>query len=368
MQEIANVLSSFLQTKARLGGTANLVDSPDQRSLLKDLPDFFSKLLIKKGRHGEFEIEGSIGNGNIARVPWVGIFNRSITISAQEGFYIVLLFSEDMSGCFLSLNQGVTEMEKRYTRRLAIKKMIEAANLSIPHLLKHPEGLYGEIDLHSTGDLGRGYEVGAIESFYYKGNALPLSTELEAHFYWLLSNYDLLLKVIGPDLKRIAPITESEFQDAVLEKAASATPLELPTETTGGVPVPALKVAAGKVAYARNPSIAALALRDAGFACELDPSHWTFESRAGSRPYVEAHHLVPMSKQHLFDVSLDVGENIICLCATCHRLLHFGRPINRNVFIKRLLKGRSKRLAVKEIKVKGAELLSYYTRELAIDE
>ncbi len=368
LQELADVLTHFLPTRAKLGGSARIIDSPDQLSVLQKLPNFFSQLLAKNGRLQEFVVKGSIGKGNIARVPWVGIFNKTITTSAEEGFYIVLLFSEDMSGCFLSLNQGVTEMGQRYTRRLAIKKMIEAAVFSRVHLEKHPEALYGEIDLHSTLDLGRGYEAGAIESFYYPRTALPTEKDLEAHFFALLSNYDKLYKAVGADLQGIAPITEAEYQDVVLEKASAAKPLDLPSNQDGGFPVPMLKVTGGKLAYVRNPSVAARALQDAGFVCELDAEHWTFESRASSRPYVEAHHLVPMSKQHLFDVSLDVTANIVCLCATCHRLLHFGKPTARNTSIKKLYKVRSKVLSAREIKVKANELLNYYSRDLAIEE
>lgn len=368
MQQLAEVLSNFLQTRARLGGKATRIDSPDQQSIFVDLPEYFRRLLVKMGRLHEFEIEGSVGNGNMSRVPWVAIFNKKITTSAQEGYYIVLLFSEDMSGCFLSLNQGVTEMGKQYTRRLANKKMVEAAVFSLEFLSKHPEALYGVIDLHATLDLGRGYEFGAIESFYYRRTELPTEAELEIHFLALLSNYDSLFRAVGNDLKKIAPITEAEFQDAVLEKASSASKLTETAEGAGGMDLPEQKMIAGKLIYPRNPSVAARALRAARFACELDNAHWTFESRAAARPYVEAHHLIPMNQQSRFAVSLDVEENIVCLCATCHRMLHFGHSTSRNPTIKKLLDARIERLASREISVSSAELLNFYSRKQTVDE
>lgn len=37
------------------------------------------------------------------------------------------------------------------------------------------------------------------------------------------------------------------------------------------------------------------------------------------------HHLIPMMQQGNFKYSLDVKGNIMALCPTCHKLLHFGK-------------------------------------------
>src|SRR5579872_3578620 len=97
MQELSDVLRNYSATKLALEGRARKVDTVDQKSLLVLLPEFFKAILHQHNRAAEFKVEGSIGDGNIARVPWVGIFNLAVTKSAQEGYYIVLLFAEDMS-------------------------------------------------------------------------------------------------------------------------------------------------------------------------------------------------------------------------------------------------------------------------------
>lgn len=61
----------------------------------------------------EYAVTGSVGQGNWAAVPWIAIMNRSITVSTQRGYYIVYLFSEDMSSVFLTLAQGVTETSQK---------------------------------------------------------------------------------------------------------------------------------------------------------------------------------------------------------------------------------------------------------------
>lgn len=60
----------------------------------------------------EYEIKGSIGQGNWAVIPWLAVMNPRVTTSTQRGFYIVYLFSEDMQHLYLTFAQGVTETSK----------------------------------------------------------------------------------------------------------------------------------------------------------------------------------------------------------------------------------------------------------------
>ena len=53
-------------------------------------------------------VKGSIGQGNWAAVPWICIFDKRVTTSAQRGVYIVYLLSEDGNTLYLTLNQGCT--------------------------------------------------------------------------------------------------------------------------------------------------------------------------------------------------------------------------------------------------------------------
>src|ERR1043166_1162798 len=55
-----------------------------------------------------YKVTGSPGRGNWAETPWVSVFDRLVTETAQRGFYIVYLFRRDGTGVYLSLNQGTT--------------------------------------------------------------------------------------------------------------------------------------------------------------------------------------------------------------------------------------------------------------------
>ena len=53
----------------------------------------------------KYKIKGSIGIGRWAEIPWIGIFDKSITTSAKKGIYVVLLFKKEEEELYLSLGQ-----------------------------------------------------------------------------------------------------------------------------------------------------------------------------------------------------------------------------------------------------------------------
>lgn len=60
----------------------------------------------------DYKIKASVGNGYRSNIPWLCIFDRSITTSATKGIFICYLFKKDMSGFYLTLMQGYKEFEK----------------------------------------------------------------------------------------------------------------------------------------------------------------------------------------------------------------------------------------------------------------
>jgi len=82
--------------------------------------------------------------------------------------------------------------------------------------------------------------------------------------------------------------------------------------------------------YKTDTKLAKTALERANHKCELEAivpnrTHTTFKTNTTDN-YTEAHHLIPMKAQASFgeDKNLDRIENIISLCPTCHRAVHYG--------------------------------------------
>ena len=84
--------------------------------------------------------------------------------------------------------------------------------------------------------------------------------------------------------------------------------------------------------YSRDRRIALQRMEFAGFKCEIDSSHGLFISRFSKKPYLEAHHLIPIGLQGAFDRPLDIIHNVFCLCPSCHRAIHHAEePVARMI-------------------------------------
>ena len=94
----------------------------------------------------------------------------------------------------------------------------------------------------------------------------------------------------------------------------------------------------GKLIFPRDSKIVLNALKLANFRCELNERHETFVSNTTSENYVEAHHLIPIRYYYYneFEFSIDNEANIVVLCPTCHRLLHYGRFEDKKALIEEL--------------------------------
>lgn len=119
-----------------------------------------------------------------------------------------------------------------------------------------------------------------------------------------------------------------------------------------------LQVKDGVYIYPRNPKVAAIALNNANYKCELDDSHESFIRKKGDIRYTEVHHLVPLSKYDEFDVDLDVPANIVSLCSHCHNEIHYGK--NYKDLVRILYNKRKQALLESGIDLSLEELLKMY--------
>ena len=154
----------------------------------------------------EYKVVGSVGQGNWAKVPWVAIFRKDITLSAQNGVYIVYLLSSDGNSLYLTLNQGVTEAGKNSTASETIRALREnAARISAQ--LNNRSFLSDEnINLgNDITDLGRKYQKGTI--FYKKYSKQNIPSE----------------EILQDDLKNMLDIYQ-EYYDKVYKGNSTPSP------------------------------------------------------------------------------------------------------------------------------------------------
>lgn len=111
---------------------------------------------------------------NLPHVPWMAMLDEDVTTTAQEGFYLVYLFSADLERACLSMNQGVTAHLDRF-RSLqnarpgvaAIQELNRESTLLRDELGGALADLEPTISLGDRGVLARGYEAGNVAARAY---------------------------------------------------------------------------------------------------------------------------------------------------------------------------------------------------------
>ena len=115
-ESLEQILNKYLIEKGK-----SFKGNEFNKMMTVDLPEiFYEELKLDRGR---YFVTGSCGKGNWANIPWIAIFDKTISISATRGYYIVILFKEDMSGFYLSLNQGYTWFEENFKKKEAKSKI-----------------------------------------------------------------------------------------------------------------------------------------------------------------------------------------------------------------------------------------------------
>ena len=321
--------------------------------IVQDLPKLIKSK--SKSRAINYKYQGSISTGLMAKIPWICIFDTDITESATTGYYIVFLFKEDMSGVYLSLNQGFTQFKDKYGDVQGRQEAQKKAKYFQKILQNRFSINTKAISLNTTSSLGKGYEAGNICSLYFDLNTgnddfndkLFLGDlEIFKDYYHFLKQYIINRSINNND--------EDEFQQEV-QNGKEDRP------TSGGVKIPGKRSSRSSRSWPRNRNRAYTALKDAAFKCEANQNHTTFQSSSTNRQFMEAHHLIPMEQQDRFlPYSLDVPENIICLCPNCHRAFHNSEQKLRKSLVDRFYKKRINALKARQINTSQSKLLGFY--------
>jgi 5-methylcytosine-specific restriction enzyme A len=120
----------FAGGKLQRKRVTSATQSDAEQQIKNVLPALYTAEIKRSGRNPEdYRIYGSVGQINFpfARIPWVAALHRQISTSTERGFYIVLLFREDLTGCVLSLNQGYTQYKSAFgIDALAAEKIRES--------------------------------------------------------------------------------------------------------------------------------------------------------------------------------------------------------------------------------------------------
>lgn len=170
-----------------------------------------------------------------------------------------------------------------------------------------------------------------------------------------------LLKWINEYLVRMSQ-DDSLFQNQ-LEGSSSTGG----TDTSASREPEFLDSSTGRVVK-KNPAISKRAVATFGFKCAYNANHQTFLRKSG-QPYMEGHHLIPCTSSNAerfwkrFGKSIDCVANIVSLCPTCHRRIHFGSEEERVVIIEKLYEVQAEKLKAAGLLISQEELKKMYRKD-----
>jgi 5-methylcytosine-specific restriction protein B len=129
-----------------------------------------------RAQPGNYLVKSSMGRGNWATVPWIAVMDPRETRTTQRGLYVVYLFRSDMSGVYLTLNQGVTEPQETHGTREG-RRILKARAAAVREFCT-PLTTLGfraddEINLHVSKGLGLDYQHSTIAYKLYEAAQLP---------------------------------------------------------------------------------------------------------------------------------------------------------------------------------------------------
>ncbi len=299
---ITNMTDLFIQIRDHFAQaiTEQFSGHPIAQSIRTDSREIISNII----QISDLTVKGSAGMGNWTSTPWIAIFNKNETDGAQEGIYVVYLFSEDLQRVYLTLNQGVTKPIETHGRKAAFQKMkAKAIDIRTNYEL---QGFNSDDNIH-VADLGLGSDYEKVTIYYKEYSLSNLPSE------------DILIS----DLKKMISFYNHYLLDSNV--------LTTGTNFEGYIG----RVEEGKrmlkkhYVRERNPRIIKEAKRIAfeqfgELKCEV--CGFVFKDHYGERAedYIEGHHKKPISEME--EGATTTTNDIALVCSNCHRTIHIKMP------------------------------------------
>lgn len=203
---IAHLFDDILKNYVQERTTNDFPGNNNIQKYFEDLKKEFEALPLVAS-NSRIKIKWGMGKGNWAKVPWIAFLDERETDSTQHGVYCVYLFREDMSGFYLSLIQGVTdviEKKGRATAHVDLRKRAEALQDAFGESLTKTGfdlNKNKQIFLEASSKMGSGYEYATIAHKFYETGKIPDDAHLVADLEALLSVYqDYAIQIAGQGL------------------------------------------------------------------------------------------------------------------------------------------------------------------------
>ena len=138
---LKEIASNYIEAKAGPMASSKLAEF-----IRNAAKNYLKPTIIKNQDY--FKYRGSGQHSNWADVPWLAVLDPAVTTTTQKDYYVVYLFSIDMKRVYLSLNQGMTELEKELKTSGAARELLRRAEFIRDRLSEYKTHFsYKPIDL-----------------------------------------------------------------------------------------------------------------------------------------------------------------------------------------------------------------------------
>ena len=197
MTQIKNKIEYILEEYHKAKDSLPYGRNNNMAKVFEELQTIFSNLPSVVSRE-HIKVKASYGKGKWSRVPWIAFMDNRETKSTQRGVYCVVLFKQDMTGLYITLNQGVTDIIKDNGRSKGYVLLKEKTNelRSHCHSLSSNNFLLDDtIMLSKESGLGSDYEASTIAHKLYLKDYIPDDQEISSDLEALLQAYDEYLSI-----------------------------------------------------------------------------------------------------------------------------------------------------------------------------
>ena len=192
------MLRNFLE-KTSLALSDGVPDVYKEHPLAQSIRDEGKKIIesILPVGFNDYKVAGSAGIGQWARIPWVSIYNLSITDTATKGYYVVYLIPSGSNKIILGLAQSYEEAKKEYKSKSdsMLNKQADIMRMKIPEFEQFFQSTIPEIEVSGTLD----YRNGHVYHLEYDSRNLPSDEQLKLDLENILNAYEALFNRGGRD-------------------------------------------------------------------------------------------------------------------------------------------------------------------------
>lgn len=253
--------------------------------------------------------KASVGAGNWAEIPWLGIFNPESTRSATDGIYVVYLFSSDFEKVYLCQGQGVTKVKEEFGKGQIeeLKRRSQLIRARVPEYAVR----FSAKDVALGGDtlLAKEYDSAIAYHKEYYTKRLPDNEVLVNDLRHAIKLYSLLLARGGTDSAdtvMLQGIDEESEDLTIVERRKYVRHMKIE----------------------RNTKAVALAKKVHGTRCQGCGVDFSWIYGVTGSGYIEAHHLKPLhTLEEGASVKMNVAEDFAVLCSNCHSMVHRSKPM-----------------------------------------